>query len=113
MALVGPRPEVAEYVERFPVEYRLLMSARPGITDPATLAFANEEELLSGANFEKIYGDEILPRKLAISLSYFSNRTWRSDLGVVLRTLRRILSTSEAKTAASSASSLVAKASQR
>ncbi len=91
MALVGPRPEVPEYVERFRAKYSQLLRGRPGITDPATLEFSNEEELLSGADFEQTYVSEILPKKLALSLGYFDHRTWKTDLAVVLRTLGRVV----------------------
>lgn len=91
MALVGPRPEVPEYVERFRAAYSRLLRVPPGITDPATLAFANEEELLAGADFEQTYTSAVLPKKLALSLDYLERRTWRSDLGVVFRTLRQVV----------------------
>ena len=90
MALVGPRPEVPEFVESFRAMYEPLLDVRPGITDPATLAFSNEEELLSGAHSVDLYAEEILPKKLSLSLQYFEGRTWRSDLGIVFRTLAKI-----------------------
>jgi lipopolysaccharide/colanic/teichoic acid biosynthesis glycosyltransferase len=90
MALVGPRPEIPKYAERFRHLYGRLLTARPGITDPASIEFSNEEELLSGATYEEIYTREILPKKLALSLDYFERRTWRSDLAVVFRTFVKV-----------------------
>lgn len=97
MALVGPRPEVPEYVERFRDEYGRLLRARPGLTDPATLAYADEAAILSGADYERTYAAVILPRKLALSLRYLERRTWRSDLTIVWRTLGCVLSPGPAK----------------
>jgi lipopolysaccharide/colanic/teichoic acid biosynthesis glycosyltransferase len=99
MALVGPRPEVPEFVESFRAMYGPLLSVRPGITDPGTLAFSNEEELLSGAHSLEIYAEEILPKKLSLSLEYCEGRTWKSDMGVVFRTLARVLIPRRPKTA--------------
>jgi lipopolysaccharide/colanic/teichoic acid biosynthesis glycosyltransferase len=90
MALVGPRPEVPEFVESFRATYGPLLTVRPGITDPATLVFSNEEDLLSGPRSLEVYAEQILPRKLSLSLEYFQARTWRSDVGVVLRTLAKV-----------------------
>jgi lipopolysaccharide/colanic/teichoic acid biosynthesis glycosyltransferase len=87
MSLVGPRPEVACYVATFSASQRAVLAARPGITDPASLAFRAEAELLAQkADPERAYREEILPRKLAISLAYLARRTVWSDLGVLLRT---------------------------
>jgi len=94
MALVGPRPEIPEFVERYRSVYEPLLSVRPGITDPAALEFSNEEEILSGAHFQKTYEEEVLPRKLSLSLEYFKGRTWKSDLGIVLRTLTKMFAAS-------------------
>ena len=47
MSLVGPRPEVKTYIELYPERWRKVLSVRPGITDPASLTFRNEEELLA------------------------------------------------------------------
>jgi lipopolysaccharide/colanic/teichoic acid biosynthesis glycosyltransferase len=91
MALVGPRPEVPEFVESFRAMYEPLLSVRPGITDPAALAFSNEEDLLVGPDSLELYAREILPQKLRLSLEYFAGRTWWSDIGIVLRTLASVV----------------------
>jgi lipopolysaccharide/colanic/teichoic acid biosynthesis glycosyltransferase len=91
MALVGPRPEVPEFVERFRPKYGQLLRGRPGITDPASLAFSDEEALLTGPNLRDLYVTEILPRKLALSLEYFNRRSSRTDLIVLWRTFEQIV----------------------
>jgi lipopolysaccharide/colanic/teichoic acid biosynthesis glycosyltransferase len=87
MQLVGPRPEVKRYVEMFCSEYSQLLQDRPGITDPAALAYRHEEEILKADRLEDQYVSEILPLKLELSLGYRQDRTFLSDLGIVLRTV--------------------------
>lgn len=90
MALVGPRPELPRYVEQFHPAYEWLLRVRPGITDPASLAFSREEEQLTGADLENLYTSAILPRKLVLSSDYLGRRTWSSDFLLILRTLARM-----------------------
>lgn len=93
MSLVGPRPEVARYVDMFSAEYDVLLATRPGITDPASLAFRHEQDLLAQAsNAEELYVNEILPEKIRISSEYLANANVRSDLSVLLQTARGIAS---------------------
>lgn len=91
MSLVGPRPEDPRYVEHYTAEQRKLLTVLPGITSPASLHFRNEESLLSGAEWEKLYLERILPRKLEMELEYFPKRSLGSDVGVIIRTLGGIL----------------------
>lgn len=87
MRLVGPRPELERYVEMFPAEYTTLLRERPGLTDPATLAYRHEEQILRPGDVETQYVKEILPRKLKLSLDYARRRTAFSDLLVILTTV--------------------------
>jgi lipopolysaccharide/colanic/teichoic acid biosynthesis glycosyltransferase len=91
MGLVGPRPESERYVALFRTQYAQILQHRPGITDPATLAFRNEEELLAGENAEQLYREQILPRKLALSAAYLQSQTLLSDCRIIGQTLLRIL----------------------
>jgi len=91
MSLVGSRPESERYVTLFRTEYARILEHRPGITDPAALAFRNEEKLLVGEDAERIYQEQILPRKLALSAAYLENRTPISDVKIIGQTLLRIL----------------------
>lgn len=87
MRFVGPRPEVERYVRMFPSEYAQLLRDRPGITDPASLMYRQEENLLCGNNVEDLYISRILPHKLRISLAYQDRRNVFKDLTVVVKTL--------------------------
>jgi dTDP-4-amino-4,6-dideoxygalactose transaminase/lipopolysaccharide/colanic/teichoic acid biosynthesis glycosyltransferase len=87
MQLVGVRPEIERYVEIFPNEYEVLLQDRPGITDPATLIFRHEEQILQADTLEKQYVSQILPQKLKLSLKYSQARTFFSDLGILVRTV--------------------------
>ena len=92
MSIVGPRPEVAKYVALYPPDTRQrVLSVRPGITDQASIAFANESELLDHAGDpERYYTDVILPRKLAIYESYVAGRSLSGDFRIVMATIARI-----------------------
>lgn len=87
MQFVGSRPEVRKYVEHFRNEYALLLRDRPGITDPASIVFRNEEKAFSKEDLEKQYVANILPRKLQISLGYQQTRSFVSDVKVLVRTV--------------------------
>jgi len=90
MSLVGPRPEVPKYVAMYSPRLRdAVLAVRPGITDPASLEFANEAAHLAGAaDPERAYVEELLPRKLERQADYARRATFASDLAVLGRTLR-------------------------
>lgn len=92
MSIVGPRPEVPRYVARYPAALRdKVLSLRPGITDPASLAFADEgEQLARAADPEREYLEVILPRKLSAAAEYAEHATLATDLCVIARTLALI-----------------------
>jgi lipopolysaccharide/colanic/teichoic acid biosynthesis glycosyltransferase len=87
MSLVGPRPEDPRYVALYTPEQRQVLSVRPGITSAASLAYRNEEQLLTGPNWETVYREEVMPAKLAIDLEYLSQRTLQTDIQLILRTI--------------------------
>jgi lipopolysaccharide/colanic/teichoic acid biosynthesis glycosyltransferase len=88
MSLVGPRPEVPDYVALYTAAQRAALLVRPGLTDPASLAWADEAATLATfAEPHRAYADVVLPRKLALSLAYLERRTVWSDLAVVMRTV--------------------------
>jgi lipopolysaccharide/colanic/teichoic acid biosynthesis glycosyltransferase len=93
MSLVGPRPEVPRYVAMYPPDARTeILSVRPGITDEAAIEFRDESEILGRSEDpERTYIEEILPRKIRLYQDYVRHRSLLGDLGIVLRTLRRIV----------------------
>jgi len=94
MSLVGPRPELPHYVARYTPAQRAVLRTRPGLTDPASLAWADEAAMLGTfADPHRAYAEVVLPRKLALSLAYLERRTVWSDLAVVTRTAAHVART--------------------
>lgn len=88
MSLVGPRPEVPQYVERFRDDYEEILKVRPGITDEASILFRHEDAVLASApDPQKFYVEQILPRKIALAKTYVRNRSLTRDLLLILRTI--------------------------
>jgi lipopolysaccharide/colanic/teichoic acid biosynthesis glycosyltransferase len=93
MSLVGPRPEVRKWVEAYPERWAKVLTVRPGITDPASIEFRNEEELLAAApEPEAYYRNVILPRKLDLYEGYVASRTFGGDIMILFKTLRAVIS---------------------
>jgi lipopolysaccharide/colanic/teichoic acid biosynthesis glycosyltransferase len=92
MSLVGPRPEVPEYVAHYPVEDRdIVLSVRPGITDLASLEFSDESSLLArAADPQRFYVEEVLPMKIKYYREYVGTRTFTGDVRIILATLRKV-----------------------
>lgn len=93
MSIVGPRPESPQLARRYCMrDYQILISAKPGITDLATLVFRNEEELLERSDGdESYYIRHIVSRKMRLVRIYVSNASFCLDLRIILMTLRRII----------------------
>jgi lipopolysaccharide/colanic/teichoic acid biosynthesis glycosyltransferase len=93
MSLVGPRPEVPQYVQQYSPERRLhLLSVRPGITDYASLKYKNESDLLAQAvDPEREYLEVIMPEKLRVAGNYIDHASLRSDLRLIGVTIKAVL----------------------
>lgn len=94
MSIVGPRPELQQYVKHYDASQRMVLEVRPGLTDPATLRFRDEERLLAAiepAERETYYIDEIMPEKLRLNLTYLEQAGPGFDLLLILRTLGAIV----------------------
>ncbi|HRW21620.1 MAG TPA: sugar transferase [Bacteroidales bacterium] len=91
MSLVGPRPEVRKYVNLYTSEQKKVLGVKPGITDPASLKYSNENEILAQFDDpEKVYIEEIMQAKLNINLEYIKTRSLKSDFKVIIDTLKKI-----------------------
>lgn len=87
MSMVGPRPEVPRYVECYSESQREVLSVAPGITDPASITYRHEEELLgTQPDPERYYREVVLPHKLSLNLEYLDRMSLLYDVSVVLRT---------------------------
>lgn len=93
MSFVGPRPEVPEMLERYPPAGRArMLSVRPGITDLATLEFRDEEAILAGADdVERVYLDEVVPKKLELATHYVETQSFALDMQILARTLAALI----------------------
>lgn len=84
MSVVGPRPEVPRWTKVHTELWEQVLSVRPGLTDPASLAFADEEAILAAApDAEVAYRDEVLPRKLRLAADYARTRSVLGDLRIL------------------------------
>ena len=91
MSFVGPRPEVPRYVALYNAEQRSVLTLPPGITDPASIRFRHESEVLaSAADPERVYVEQIMPEKIRLNIEYARNASLLTDMMVILRTLRSL-----------------------
>lgn len=87
MSLVGPRPEVPQYVEMYNRDQSRVLLVRPGITDLASITYRSESEILARAEDpEKAYIEEIMPDKLRLNLEYIKNMSLGYDLKLIFKT---------------------------
>ena len=92
MSIVGPRPEVKEYVDLYSEEQRKVLDVKPGITDYASLEYFKENELLGKAdNPRQTYIDEIMPAKLELNKKYLTNPTIMEDIKIMWKTFLKMV----------------------
>ncbi|MBN38084.1 MAG: hypothetical protein CMI29_06405 [Opitutae bacterium] len=88
MSVVGPRPEIRKWVEAYPNRWQEVLTVRPGITDPASIRFRNEEVILAEASDpEAEYREVILPQKLALYEEYVANASFVGDIALIFKTI--------------------------
>jgi len=91
MSLVGPRPEVPEYVMLYTPAQRAVLNLVPGITDPASIKYAQENDLLGTSSSPELdYVKQIMPDKIRLNLGYAALANLRTDFRLVLSTFGRI-----------------------
>ncbi|OQX98187.1 MAG: glycosyl transferase [Bacteroidetes bacterium 4572_128] len=88
MSIVGPRPEVRKYVNLYNEKQMKVLNVRSGITDYASIKYANENEILGKEkNPEKKYINEIMPEKLEINLKYIKEMSLTTDIKIIIKTI--------------------------
>lgn len=92
MSFVGPRPEVPKYVNMYTPYQRQVLLVRPGITDYASIAYRNENDLLEGAEDpEKMYIDVIMPDKIELNMKYLHEISPVADIRLILSTIIAVI----------------------
>lgn len=92
MSVVGPRPEVKEYVDLYTPEQAEILNVKPGITDLASLEYFKENEILGNAEDpHKMYIEEVMPAKIKLNKEYLKNPTLGNDIKIISRTFLKIL----------------------
>ena len=92
MSIVGPRPEVEEYVKLYTRDQLEVLNVKPGITDLASLEYFNENDLLGkSSDPQKTYIEEVMPAKLELNKKYISNPSLMNDIRIMWRTLKKVL----------------------
>lgn len=92
MSIVGPRPEVQEYVDLYTEEQQEILNVKPGITDVASLEYFEENAVLGKSdNPRKTYIEEVMPHKIQLNKKYLQNPTIGNDLKIMWKTFLRVL----------------------
>ena len=88
MSFVGPRPDVIGYADILKGNDRIILVVKPGITGPATLAFKNEELLLSNSSDPLSYNNKVIwPQKVELNKKYVQNWSFKKDLNYIFQTI--------------------------
>ena len=92
MSFVGPRPEVQKYVDLYTPYQRQVLLVRPGITDYASIAYRNENDLLAGAEDpERMYIDVIMPDKIELNMKYLREISPAADIRLIFGTILAVI----------------------
>ena len=92
MSFVGPRPEVPKYVNMYTPYQRQVLLVRPGITDYASIAYRNENDLLEGADDpERMYIDVIMPDKIELNMKYLREISPLADIRLIFSTIIAVI----------------------
>ena len=92
MSLVGPRPEVRKYVELYTDEQQKVLSAKPGITDYASIEYMDENEILGkSSDPEKTYIEDIMPEKIKYNMKYINNKNLFEYFKIIFLTVLKIV----------------------
>ena len=92
MSVVGPRPEVPEYTNRYSTDEVRILSLRPGITDLASLEFSDLQSIVGVENADETFRQQVLPRKNQLRLKYVDEQSFFGDISIILRTVTVVAS---------------------
>lgn len=93
MSIVGPRPEVRKYVDLYTKDQSKVLNVKPGITDYASIEYANENEILGKSDDpDKMYIDDIMPAKIELNIKYIENKSLKEYFNIIFLTFFKIVS---------------------
>lgn len=87
MSLIGPRPELLQYVNQYSGEEKDILKVRPGITDFSSIEFINLDEIVGGDNADEMYEKFVLKKKNQLRVKYAHNVSFKTDVEILFRTL--------------------------
>jgi len=91
MSLVGPRPEVRKYVEMYSEKQKKVLEVKPGITDFASIEYADENAILERSTDPlKTYVEEVMPAKIMLNMKYIEDPSLKNYFSIIFLTLRKI-----------------------
>ena len=91
MSIVGPRPQVSFYTDKYTEKEKIILSVKPGLTDFATLEFINLDKILGNENVDEKYMREIEPKKNILRIRYVKERSFLIDLKIIFLTISKLL----------------------
>ena len=94
MSLIGPRPELMQYVSQYQGEELDILQVRPGITDFSSIRFINLDELVGTENADEYYEKNILKEKNSLRVQYAQTVSFRTDVAILFRTVAAVFSKS-------------------
>lgn len=91
MSLVGPRPQVLFYTDRYTGDEWLILTVKPGITDLATLYFVDMDAVLGSGDVDSRYLTEVEPVKNKLRVRYARERSYLLDVRILVETAFKLI----------------------
>jgi lipopolysaccharide/colanic/teichoic acid biosynthesis glycosyltransferase len=94
MSIVGPRPELPTYTEKYSEEEKIILNVKPGITDHSSIELRYLDEIVGEREADRVFEERILPRKNKLRIKYVKTQSFRGDLAIIGRTLAAVFAKS-------------------
>lgn len=91
MSLIGPRPELLQYVNQYEGDEKLILQVRPGITDYSSIEFINLDEIVGSGDADEMYEKYVLKKKNALRVKYAQTVSFRTDVKLLFLTVWKVI----------------------
>lgn len=91
MSFIGPRPELLRYTDQYEGEEKEILEVRPGVTDFSSIEYINLDEIVGSSNADEMYEKYVLKKKNALRVKYAENVSFKNDVGIFFKTIRKVL----------------------